>query len=86
MVKAVINSSGGVTAKINSNTSSGPEQVSVTLPSSAAAQSLVNLSDVDVSDLADGSLLQYNSSTSKFEAKNTLGTTAGNITFTAGTF
>ena len=86
MVKAVINSSGGVTAKINSNTSSGPEQVSVSLPSAAAAVNLVNLSDVDTTDLDDGALLQYNSSTAKFEAKNTLGTTAGNITFTAGTF
>jgi hypothetical protein len=38
MVKAVINRTGGVTAKINSTTSSGPQQVSVTTPSSALCE------------------------------------------------
>lgn len=42
MVRAVINNNGGVRANINSNNGSGPQQVSVQLPSAAAAQSFVN--------------------------------------------
>ena len=86
MVKAVINSSGGVRANINSNTSSGPQQVSVQLPSAAAAQSFVNLSDVDVTTLEDGALIQYDASTDKFTTRNELETTTGTITFNGGAF
>jgi len=86
MVKAVINQSGGVSAKINSNTSAGPEQVSVTLPSAAAAQSFRNLSDVDTTNLNDGALIQYSSATGKFTTRNELETTTGTITFNGGAF
>ena len=51
-----------VRAQINSNTSNGPKQVSVTIPSASAAQSFRNLNDVDVSTLEDGALIQYNAS------------------------
>ena len=86
MVKAVINSSGGVRANINSNTSSGPQQVSVQLPSAAAAQSFVNLSDVDVTTLEDGALIQYDATTSKFKTKTEISTETGTITFNGGAF
>ena len=86
MVKAVINSSGGVRANINSNTSSGPQQVSVQLPSAAAAQSFVNLSDVDVTTLEDGALIQYDATVRKFKTKTEISTETGTITFNGGAF
>ncbi len=55
-----------ITAKINVNTSQGPQQVSVALPSAQAAQNsslqLKLLGDVDTTDLNDGAILQYRSS------------------------
>ena len=52
-----------ITAKINVNTQSGPQQVAVTLPSAQAAANtslqLKLLGDVDTTTLNDGSLLQY---------------------------
>ena len=55
-----------ITAKINVNTSAGPEKVSVTLPSAQAASNsaiqLKLLGDVDTTTLDDGALLQYRSS------------------------
>lgn len=87
MVKAVINSSGGVRANINSNTSSGPQQVSVQLPSAAAAQSFVNLSDVNATTLTDGALIQYDADTGKFTTTNSLKTTEGALLrFSGGNF
>ena len=75
-----------VRAKINSNTSNGPQRVSVQLPSAAAAQSFVNLSDVDVTTLEDGALIQYDASTSKFKTKTEISTETGTITFNGGAF
>lgn len=86
MVKAVINSSGGIRANINSNTSTGPQQVSVQLPSAAAAQSLRNLSDVDVTTLEDGALIQYDASSSKFKTRTSIETTTGTLKFSGGNF
>ena len=58
MVKARINQTGGVKANINSSTSSGPQQVSVQVPSTNVSITNVNrlrgLSDVDSSSLSDG--------------------------------
>ena len=86
MVRAVINNNGGVRANINSNTSTGPQQVSVQLPSAAAAQSFRNLSDVDTTTLNDGVLIQYDASSQKFTTRNELETTTGTITFNGGAF
>jgi hypothetical protein len=90
MVKAVINSTGGVTAKINSVTSSGPQKVSVTNPTAQlnvdGVRQLRNLTDVNASSLTDGALIQYDASTDKFTTRNELNTETGPITFNGGNF
>jgi hypothetical protein len=79
-----------ITAKINAPTSSGPQQVSVTLPSGQAVQntslSLKLLGDVDATDLNDGALLQYRASDGKFVTRNEISTTTGSLTFNGGSF
>ena len=86
MVKAVINTIGGVRANIKSNTSTGPQQVSVQLPSAAAAQTFKNLSDVNITTLEDGALIQYDSATDKFITRTELSTTTGTLKFNGGNF
>jgi len=90
MVKAVINSTGGVIAKINSVTSSGPQKVSVTNPTAQlnvdGVRQLRNLTDVNASSLTDGALIQYDASTDKFTTRNELNTETGPITFNGGNF
>mgnify|MGYP001035768847 CR=1 FL=1 len=90
MVKAVINQTGGVKANINSSTSSGPQQVSVQVPSTNVNITNVNrlrsLSDVDSTSLTDGALLQYDASSDKFKTRNELDTTSGTIVFNGGNF
>ena len=75
-----------VKAKINSNNSSGPQQVSVQLPSAAASQNFKNLSDVNVTTLEDGALIQYDSATDKFITRTELSTTTGTLKFNGGNF
>lgn len=79
-----------ITAKINVNTSQGPQQVSVSLPSAQAAQNsslqLKLLGDVDTTSLDDGALLQYRSSDGKFVARTEIVTTTGTLTFNCGAF
>jgi phage baseplate assembly protein gpV len=75
-----------VTAKINSNTSSGAQKVSVTVPSASAAQTFKRLTDVNVTNLSDGALIQYDAATDKFVTRNELETTTGTITFNGGAF
>jgi len=90
MVKARINQTGGVRANINSSTSSGPQQVSVQVPSTNVSVSNVNrlrgLTDVDSSTLIDGALLQYDGPSDKFVTKTELSTTTGDIVFNGGNF
>jgi len=90
MVKAVINTTGGVKANINSSTSSGPQQVSVQVPSTNVSVTNVNrlrsLTDVDSSTLDDGALIQYDASSDKFTTRNELDTTSGTIVFNGGNF
>ena len=90
MVTATVGSSGSTTAKINSPTSTGPQVVSVTLPSGQALQnsslSLKLLGDVDATDLNDGALLQYRASDGKFVTRNEIVTTTGTLTFNGGSF
>ncbi len=90
MVKAVINQTGGVKANINSSTSSGPQQVSVQVPSTNVSVTNVNrlrsLTDVDSSTLDDGALIQYDASSDKFTTRNELDTTSGTLVFNGGNF
>jgi|TARA_R110002074_G_scaffold113184_11_gene242253 hypothetical protein len=78
-----------ITAKINTS-STGPQQVSVTLPSGAAADNsslqLKLLGDVDTTDLNDGALIQYRSSDAKWVARTEIVTTTGTLTFNGGSF
>ena len=89
-MKAVINSTGGVKANINSSTSSGPQQVSVQVPSTNLSVSNVNrlrsLTDVDSTTLTDGALIQYDASSDKFKTRNELDTTTGTLVFNGGNF
>ena len=79
-----------ITAKINVNTSAGPEKVSVTLPSAQAASNstlqLKLLGDVDTSTLDDGALLQYRSSDGKFVTRTEIITSTGTLLFNCGSF
>ena len=78
-----------VTAKIRAS-STGPKQVSVTLPSGKAADNaslqLKLLGDVDTTNQNDGALLQYRSSDSKWVARTEIVTTTGTLTFNGGSF
>mgnify|MGYP000123008664 FL=1 len=79
-----------ITAKINVNTSAGPEKVSVTLPSAQAASNsalqLKLLGDVDTTTLDDGALLQYRSSDGKFVTRTEIITSTGTLLFNCGSF
>ena len=79
-----------ITARINVNTSQGPQNVSVSLPSAQAAANnslqLKLLGDVDTTTLNDGAILQYRSSDSKFVTTNEIVTTTGTLTINAGAF
>ena len=75
-----------IKAKINSNTSAGPQQVAVQVPSVSTSNSFKALSDVNASNLTDGALIQYDASTQKFTTKNELSTTTGTIKFNGGNF
>jgi len=75
-----------VKARINSNTSSGPQQVSVTIPSASAAQTFKALNDVNVTTLEDGALIQYDATSDKFITKTTIETTTGTLKLSGGNF
>ena len=79
-----------ITAKINVNTSAGPQKVSVQLPSAQAAGNatlqLKLLGDVDTTELNDGAILQYRSSDAKFVTTNEIVTSTGSLTINAGSF
>ena len=75
-----------IKAKINSNTSSGPQQVTVQVPSASISQTFKQLNDVNVTSLSDGALIQYDSATDKFVTRNELETTTGTLTFNGGSF
>ena len=75
-----------VTATINSTTSSGPKQVSVTVPSATSSHRLRALNDVNATSLQDGALLQYDANTDKFITKTEISTDTGTITFNGGSF
>jgi len=89
MVKAIVNQSGGVTAKITPNSGGRPQQVAVTLPGGNlqnSALSLKLLNDVVTTGIEEGALLQYRASDQKFVARTELDTDAGTLTFNGGSF
>jgi len=86
MVRAVINNNSGTTAKINTSTSSGPQQVSVTVPSISSSNTFRSLTDVNATTLDDGSLIQYDATSDKFITKSTIETTTGTLKFNGGIF
>jgi hypothetical protein len=75
-----------VTATINSTASSGPKQVSVSVPSATSSNRLRALNDVNATSLQDGALLQYDANTDKFVTKTEISTETGTITFNGGSF
>ena len=89
-IKATVGQSNSTTASIGVNTASGPQTVSVSLPSAQAAQNsslqLKLLGDVDTTTLNDGAILQYRSSDAKFVTTNEIVTTSGTLTINAGAF
>ena len=89
-ITATVGKSNSTTANINVDTSSGPQTVSVSLPSAQAAQNtslqLKLLGDVDTTSLNDGALLQYRASDGKFVSRNEISTTTGSLTFNGGSF
>ena len=82
-----------IKARIDS-TISRPQQVSVTMPAGAQSQTAVTnstlklrlLADVDASTLADGSMIQYSSTSDKFVVRDETTTTTGSITLNGGSF
>jgi|TARA_B000000609_G_C24105776_1_gene310987 hypothetical protein len=82
-----------IKARIDS-TISRPQQVSVTMPAGAQSQTAVTnstlklrlLNDVDASQLKDGSMIQYSSSSDKFVVRDEITTTTGSITLNGGNF
>ena len=70
------------------------QQVSVTMLHSAQSQTAVTnstlklrlLNDVDASQLKDGSMIQYSSSSDKFVVRDEITTTTGSITLNGGNF
>jgi hypothetical protein len=89
-ISATVGQSNSTTASIGVNTASGPQTVSVSLPSAQAAQNsslqLKLLGDVDTTTLNDGAILQYRSSDAKFVTTNEIVTTTGTLTINAGAF
>ena len=74
-----------ITATINNNTS-GPRNVSVTVPSASALTRLNSLGDVNVSTLNDGAMLQYDNTSKKWTSRNDIITESGNLILNGGTF
>ena len=75
-----------VTAKINSNTSAGPQRVSVTVPSATVTQNFKQLNDVNVTTLEDGAMIQYDATSDKFITKTTIETTTGTLKLNGGAY
>lgn len=75
-----------IKAQINSNNSSGPKQVSVTVPSAGASSTFKSLNDVNATSLEDGALIQYDSATDKFVTKTIIETNTGTLRLNGGNF
>ena len=76
--------SDGGNTRVVKTTIAGPQGIQGT--SGAAATFLNNMNDVDSDAVADGSVLVYRGSTSKWVAKNSLEADSGTITVSGGNF
>ncbi len=86
----------GSVSQIKGSISSGNELVvtRITVPgpqgpqgaSGSSENNIAQAADVDISNLADGALLQFRASDNKFVARNTLDTTSGTLVFSGGSF
>jgi len=88
-ITAIVSNSRTVVGSVSQGNQ--PQVVRVTVPgpkgpAGEAAQTFAGLSDVDISALADGALIQYDESTQKFKATNELDTDAGEIRLNGGAF
>ena len=79
--------SDGGNTRVVQTTIAGPQGIQgIQCTSGAAATFLNNMNDVDSDNVADGSVLVYRSSTSKWVAKNSLEADSGTITVSGGNF
>ena len=79
--------SDGGNTRVVKTTVAGPQGIQgIQGTSGAAATYLNNMNDVDSDAVADGSVLVYKSSTSKWVAKNDLEADSGTITVSGGNF
>lgn len=79
--------SDGANTRVVKTTVAGPQGIQgIQGTSGAAATFLNNMNDVDSDNVADGSVLVYKSSTSKWVAKNDLEADSGTITVSGGNF
>jgi hypothetical protein len=88
-ITANISNPRGITGSISQNTR--PQVTRVTVPgpkgdSGAAGGRLVELADVDASNVQDGAMIQYDAATEKFEITNQIETETGEIRLNGGTF
>ena len=84
MVEVTVSNTGSVGAVVDSGGTRG----SVTVKAGAqAATTIDGLNDVDASSVTDGSILMFNSATSKFTTTNNIEPqTGGTITINGGNF
>ena len=84
MVEVTVENSGTVGAVVDSGGTRG----SVTVKAGAQpATTIAGLNDVDASSVTDGSILMFNSATSKFTTTNSIEPqTGGTITINGGNF
>ena len=101
-VSGTINDNAGLNARIGSvsqvsgSVSQGNELVvtRVAVPgpqgpqgaSGSSENNIAQAADVDVTNLADGALLQFRASDNKFVARNQLDTSTGTLVFNGGNF
>ena len=79
--------SDGGNTRVVTTTIAGPQGIQgIQGTSGAAATFLNNMNDLDSDAVADGSVLVYKSSTSKWVAKNSLEADSGTITVSGGNF
>jgi len=88
-INVVVNSNANIAGSVSQGKTAAVTRVTVPGPKGAdgaAASTFAGLSDVDVTSLADGALIQYSAESEKFVATNELDTETGEIRLTGGIF
>jgi hypothetical protein len=88
-IKASINTPRTVVGSVSQGNQ--PQVTRVTVPgpkgdSGATGGKLVELSDVNASNVQDGAMIQYDANTEKFEITNRIETETGELRLNGGTF